>query len=158
MFTADSPFPLRPARMHEVCGAGATGFAALMAQARHGPVLWVREGWQGDRLHPLGLQAFMDPARLLVAQTPSQTDSLAVAEEALKDGALALVVVEITAPWDLRGRRRLQLAAHAGQIMGLCPTPQGTGSNATETRWHAAALNDSAPLQWGCFRWKAGRR
>ena len=26
-----SRFPLRPARVHEACGAGATGFAAIMA-------------------------------------------------------------------------------------------------------------------------------
>jgi len=170
MFPVDSPLPLRPARMHEVYGAGATGFAAVIAQALiaqvgTAPVLWVREGWQGDRLHPGGLSAFLDPARLLVARTASQTDSLAVAEEALKDGALALVVMEITAPLDLREGRRLQLAARAGQTTGLCLIPEGMGSNAAETRWCAAPVfdpaqdpqrEDSTLMQWEIIKNKSG--
>jgi protein ImuA len=156
--------------MHEVYGAGATGFAAVIAQALiaqvcTAPVLWVREGWQGDRLHPGGLSAFLDPARLLVARTASQTDSLAVAEEALKDGALALVVMEITAPLDLREGRRLQLAARAGQTTGLCLIPEGMGSNAAETRWRAAPVfdpaqdpqrEDSTLMQWEIIKNKSG--
>jgi protein ImuA len=150
-----SAFPLRPARVHEVCGPAATAFAAVacgVAPAR--PLLWIVEGWRGEVLNPLGLLPFVDPARLLVALTPGQTDSLAVAEEALKDGALALVVIEITRPLDLREGRRLQLAARAGGTTGLCLIPQGMGSNAAETRWHAAPLCDPAGGDSTLMRWE----
>ena len=76
-------------------------------------LLWVRESWQAEALNPAGFLPFLDPSALLLAQTAAQTDSLATAEEALKDGALPFVVIEITRPLDLREGRRLQLAAEA---------------------------------------------
>ncbi|WP_338014136.1 hypothetical protein [Alkalilacustris brevis] len=147
--------------MHEVCGPGAVTFAAIVAAKAGGTVLWVREGWLPEALHPPGLAAFLDPARVLVARTDNQTDSLAVAEEALKDGVVSLVVIEITRPLDLREGRRLQLAAKAGGAMGLCLIPEGMGSNATETRWRAAPVfdpehGDSTLMRWEIIKNKSG--
>lgn len=154
-------YPLRKARVHEACGPGAPGFGAILAAQVPGDILWVREAWRGDVLHPVGLVAVFDPARLIVAQTDSQIDSLAVAEEALKDGTLALVVVEITRPLDLREGRRLQLAAKAGNTIGLCLVPEGMGSNAAETRWRAAPVldnerEDSTLMRWEIIKNKSG--
>ena len=128
----DDCFPLRVARVHEVCGAGATAFAAIAAAPAQGPVLWLREAWRGDMLNPLGLAPFIDPSRLLVARSANQTDSLAAAEEALRDGAIPFVVAQITRPLNLREGRRLQLAAGAGGTTGLCIIPENMGSNAAE--------------------------
>ena len=162
MSSASLPFfPLRTTRVHEVCGPAATGFATIAAALARKPVLWVRETWQADNLHPVGFLSFMDPSDLLLTRTASQTDSLAVAEEALKDGTLPLVVIEITRPLNLREGRRLQLAAQAGGTTGLCVIPEGMGSNAAETRWHAAPVfdpqdGDSTLMRWEIIKNKAG--
>jgi protein ImuA len=154
-------FPLRVSRVHEVCGPAAAGFAAVAAAVAGAPVLWLREAWVGEVLNPLGLMPFLDPAALLLARTQDQTDSLAVAEEALKDGAVPLVVIEVTRPLDLREGRRLQLAARAGGATGLCLIPEGMGSNAAETRWRAAPVfdpgrGDSTLMRWEIIKNKSG--
>ena len=136
-------FPLRIGRVHEVGGPDAMAFAAIAAAQRQAGVLWVREAWPGEILNPAGLAPLVDPGRFLLARTATQAESLAVAEEALKDGAMPFVVIEITRPLDLREGRRLQLAARAGKTTGLCLIPEGMGSNAAETRWHIAPLLDA---------------
>jgi len=162
---SDTPipgYPLRPGRVHEVCGAGATAFAAICAAPGTGPVLWIREDRAREALTPQGLLPFLDPARLLIAQTRTQADSLAVAEEALKDGSVPLVVLAVTRPLDLREGRRLQLAAGAGGATGLCLIPEGMGSNAAETRWRATPRlapqpgPDSTPFRWESIKNKSG--
>ncbi|MCV2893437.1 ImuA family protein [Lentibacter sp. XHP0401] len=149
--TFQNVFPLRPARVHEVCGAGAMGFAAMAAQRR---CLWIRESWLTDTAAPQGLMSFLNPADLLLAHPKNQADALAVAEEALKDGALPFIVLEITRPLNLREGRRLQLAAKAGGTTGLCLIPEGMGSNAAETRWKAAPLFDTQSEDSTLQRWK----
>ncbi|WP_123792908.1 ImuA family protein [Pacificibacter maritimus] len=151
-------FPLRPARVHEVCGPTAISFAAMAAS---GPCLWIREGWLGDTITPQGLLRYLDPTQLLLARPKDQIDALAVAEEALKDGVLPYVILEITRPLDLREGRRLQLAAKAGGTTGLCIIPEGMGSNATHTRWRAtpsfdAAEEDSTLMRWEIIKNKSG--
>ncbi|MFE3838276.1 ImuA family protein [Pseudogemmobacter sonorensis] len=160
--SAAPPPPLRPARVHEVCGPGAIAFAAIICAQGTGPVLWLRERGQTGMLAPSGLAAFCDPARLLIARTPRQTDTLAVAEEALRDGTTGLVVAETSRALNLREGRRLQLAAQAGGATGLCLIPEGMGSPAAETRWHCApvfeagAAADSTPMRWEIIKNKSG--
>ncbi len=154
-------FPLRKTRVHEVCGPGAAAFAVMAAAQGAGRVLWVRESWRTETLNPLGLLPFRDPSGLLLAHAADQADSLAVAEEALRDGALPFVVIEISRALDLREGRRLQLAARDGQTTGLCMIPEGMGSNAAETRWRAAPLfdprgADSTLMRWDLIKNKAG--
>lgn len=84
-----------------------------------------------------------------------------MAEEALKDGALAFLVIEISRPLDLREGRRLQLAAKAGNTTGLCIIPEDMGSNAAETRWRATPVFDpesagSTLMQWEIMKNKEG--
>lgn len=153
------PFPVCAARVHEVCGPAATAFAAILAARSSGAIFWLHEIRVSDALHPPGLAAFLDPARLLLARTGHQTDTLAVAEEALRDSSVALVVIEITRPLDLREGRRLQLAARQGGGTGLCLVPQGMGSNAAETRWHVAPVlteGDSTLMRWEIIKNKSG--
>ncbi|AJE46160.1 ImuA family protein [Celeribacter indicus] len=153
-------FPLRPGRVHEVCGPGAMAFALLAAPAQ-GTVVWLREAWMAEGLMPLGIAPFLDPSRLLVARPKDQTDSLAAAEEALRDGAVPFVVADLTRPLDLREGRRLQLAAKAGGTTGLCIIPEGMGSNAAETRWRATPVHDpdredSTLMRWEIIKNKSG--
>ncbi|MDX1781411.1 MAG: hypothetical protein R3256_08830 [Thalassovita sp.] len=153
-------FPLRRARVHEVCGAADMNFAAIAAPM-HGPLLWIRENWHCDTLNPFGLMPFLDPSRLLLARPNNQTDGLAVAEEALKDGAFPFVVIAITRPLNLREGRRLQLAAKAGGTTGLCLIPDGMGSNAVETRWNVTPIfdpgrEDSTLMRWEIIKNKSG--
>ncbi|MBA4612467.1 hypothetical protein H1W37_12435 [Stappia taiwanensis] len=154
-------FPLRKARVHEVCGPAALTFAAIAAASAGDQALWVRRARLGGTVYPLGLASFLDPSHLLLARADTQADGLAVAEEALRSGALSFVVIDITQPLDLREGRRLQLAAKTGQTTGLCIIPEGMGSNAAETRWHAAPVldlerEDSTLMRWEIIKNKTG--
>ena len=128
-----------------------------------GQVLWVREGHRSEHLNPSGLYGFADPARLLMANVRHQTDGLAVAEEALRAGVLSLVVIETSKPLGLTPGRRLQLAAKAGDCLGLCLIPEGMGSNAAETRWRVQPVFDETPgasdstlFHWSLIKNKSG--
>jgi len=132
---------------------------AAVAAAQVSGLLWLRESWRPELINPLGLADYFDPARLLLAQTRDQTDTLAVAEESLRDGALPLVVIELSAPLSLTAGRRLQLAAKDGKTTGLCLIPEGMGSNAAETRWHCAPVfdpSDSTLMRWEIIKNKSG--
>ncbi|MFT3688453.1 ImuA family protein [Paenirhodobacter sp.] len=155
-----SPTPnlptLLPGRVHEACGPGRVAFA-LAQLGQGGDALWGRVRGVGDALCPDGMAEFCCPTDLLLTEAATEVDSLAVAEEALRDGCLALVVVEITKPLTLREGRRLQLAAKAGGTTGLCLIPEGMGSNAAETRWHCAPVfADSTLMRWEIIKNKSG--
>lgn len=156
-------FPPSKARVHEVCGDGAYGFATICAAQATGKILWVRESWKPDSVNPVGAAAYLDPAKILLAQVSSQVEGLAVAEEVLRDGAMPLVIIELSQTLDLTAGRRLQLAARAGKATGLCIIPEGMGSNAAETRWrcHAAfdfadTVSDSTLMHWSIIKNKSG--
>lgn len=154
-----SSFPLRKGRVHEVCGPGAYGFAFVQAAHTDATVFWIAERWRPERLNPLGVSAFSDPGKLLLATVRDQDEALAVAEDALRDGAAPLVVAELGDPPGLTAGRRLQLAAKAGAATGLCLIPEGGGSNAAETRWHCAPLFDPADStlqRWRLIKNKSG--
>jgi protein ImuA len=151
-------YPLRAARVHEASGPAAASFALRTAGQMGADLLWVRPAWNGEQLNPLGFDG-VDPSRLILAQTRDQPETLAVAEEALRDGAVGLVVLEITAPLTLTAGRRLQLAAQTGGTTGLCLIPDGMGSNAAETRWHCAPVfdpDDSTLQYWQLIKNKSG--
>lgn len=154
-------YPLKPDRMHEVCGAGALLFAAALAAQTEGAFFWVKEGWQAQRLNPVGLSDFFRPERLLIASAKNQNEMLAVAEESLRSGAVPFVVMELSRELDLTAGRRLQLAAKAGKTIGLAIIPDGMGSNAAETRWHCRPLydpQDSTLQQWKLIKNKSGTK
>jgi Uncharacterized conserved protein len=151
-------YPPHPSRVHEACGPAAASFALWTAAQSGMDLLWVREGWRPERLNPLGFDG-VDPSRLILVQTKDQADTLAVAEEALRDGAMPLVVLELTEPINLTVGRRLQLAAKTGGTTGLCLIPEGMGSNAAETRWHCTPVfdaRDSTRQRWSLIKNKSG--
>jgi len=152
-------FPLRNARVHEACGPAAYGFAIFSVTQTQANVLWIREAWRAEVINPVGMSAFCDPSRLLIGQVRDQTEGLAVMEEALRDGVLPLVIMELSQPIGLTAGRRLQLAAKAGKTTGLCLIPEGMGSNAAETRWHCTPvfdLGDSTLQRWQLIKNKTG--
>lgn len=155
-------FPLRAARVHEACGPLSVGLA-VVAAAQAGGALWVRPAWQAESVNPEALAGYVDPSQVLLAQVKDQTEALAVAEEGLRDGALSLIVIELTAPLTLTAGRRLQLAAQAGQTTGLCLIPEGMGSPAAETRWRCDPVPDhdtqrqaSTLQRWQLIKNKSG--
>lgn len=156
-------FPPVASRTHEVCGAGAYAFAfAVMAQ-RPGNVIWVREAWENRQINPTGFADFVDPSRMAICATKDQTETLAVAEEALRSGAVSLVVLQLGKPIGLTEGRRLQLAARDGKSTGVAIIPEGMGSNAVETRWRCAPVfdpatptGDSTLQRWELIKNKSG--
>lgn len=166
MLHSVSPICLKHGRVHEAFGPAAWGFALIQACQLDGPVLWIGPAQRSApvmaaTLMPDGLVAILPPARLLLAQTVQEADSLAAAEEALRDGAMPFVVIQTTKPLNLREGRRLQLAARAGGTTGLCLIGEGQGSNAAETRWHCApvfdaTIPDSTLMRWEIIKNKTG--
>ncbi len=150
---------LRAGRCHEACGPGASGFAAILAARVGGDVIWITESWIPEQINPLGYSRFADPSKVLMVATKDQDETLAVAEESLRSGAVRLVVVELSAALSLLAGRRLQLAAEAGQTTALCLIPEGMGSNAAETRWRCSpvfAEHDSTLQRWEIIKNKTG--
>jgi protein ImuA len=168
-----SPLPLLPeldrvlggglvrGALHEVTSAteqdvaAATGFAAaLLARALSGgkkPALWVRHSFatleDGAPYGP-GLAAFgLDPGRLLFVLAVNKHEMLGAMEQALRSGALAVVLGELrnTSKLDLRATRRLSLAAAHGATPGIL-LRLGAGKKllavpvSAATRWRIAAL------------------
>lgn len=148
---------LRKGALHEVAAAAyrdmgaATGFAAALASAamRHSarPLLWceaARPPFDMGRLYGPGLAAFgLDPARLVIALPPSDTDCLWIMEEALRARAFAAVIGEVdgrSAALTLSATRRLQLAAEETGTPALIFTGHGkAAASVAVTRWHVAA-------------------
>lgn len=149
------PLALARGRLHEAAGPARRVLAALVAGAAQaeGAVIWLRPGWGRERLCPQGLLPLADPGALILAACPRAEDIPWAAEEALRSGAVALVVAELAAPPDLRQVRRLHLAAAEGgaraRAAGLGLAPLGLalmaevvegGIAGVESRWRLAPL------------------
>ncbi len=150
---------IRPGRVHEAVGPARRSFAAALAGRLAGPVLWIAERRQPEMLCPQGLAPFLDPARLILARPTGARALLQTAEEALRSGAVAVVIAELAGAPDLTQSRRLQLAAGDGGGRGLCLVPEGTlRPNAAETRWHCAPLAGAPARQrWELVKNKRGQ-
>lgn len=137
---------LRRGRLHEFCGPSRLMLAAAVMARSEGPVVWIRPGWQPERLNAAGLQPLANPARLILVRADRDEAALWAAEEALRSGVVPLVVVETAALPGLTPVRRLHLAAGAGAEaaqrdggpapLGLLLTPGQGGAAGVESRWH----------------------
>ncbi|WP_366934209.1 hypothetical protein [Phaeobacter sp.] len=123
----------------------------------------LREGRGISQVNPNGFADFLDPARLTLCNSHDQAETLALAEEALRSGAVSLVVMQINRPLSLTAGRRLQLAARDGNSIGLAIIPEGMGSNAAETRWRCTPtfdpntqVHDSTLQHWELIKNKSG--
>jgi protein ImuA len=128
------PFHLRPARVHEAGGRGRRAFALFQAARLGGAVIWVLPAHLAEHPLPAGLPEGVK-ARLHLVRPDNETDMLWCIEESLRSPAAALVIAEPQHALSLTVGRRLQLAAEAGQTLGLLLIGPKGGSNATETRW-----------------------
>jgi protein ImuA len=142
--------------------ATASGFAmalAARASGRRGQVLWIATDFAaGEAGAPYGpgLDLFgLASDRLLLLHVPRPADVLWAMEEALRCGALACVIAELTGAGeaaDLTATRRLTLAAREGagaQGLSLLIRHRATPApSAAATRWQIAA-SPSEPDAYG---------
>jgi len=152
--------------LHEVLGAAgdAAGFgfaAALLGRLPEsaGRILWCRGGPAAramGRPYGPGLALFgLAPERLILLETRRAQEALWAMEEGLRCRRLAAVVgegMEVA----MKASRRLQLAAEAGDTLGLLLSPPGRVSPSVAlTRWRvtaAPAACEEAML--GRSRWR----
>ena len=148
------------ARVHEFCGPSRRLLALAVAAARdEGPVIWIAPSWYPERLNGEGICPRIDPGRLIFVHPQRAEDLLWSMEEALRSGAVGLVVCEMPDPPPLTPVRRLHLAAGTGAAegttrpLGLLLTPGDGGAAGVESRWHIAPEHEH-----GISRWRLERR
>lgn len=147
---------LQRGRLHEFCGPARRTLAAMAMSESQGPVLWISPAWVAERIYPPGLLDWADPGRVIFARARRPEDLLWAMEEALRSGAVPLVLTELLAPPALTPVRRLHLAAeqgaeaarHAGRLppLGVVLTPAEGGAQGVESRWHLAAAPSGSTL------------
>lgn len=144
-------------RVHELRGPSRVALAVQVMGECAGPVLWLYPGWQAERLYPDGVAVFADPARLICARARRLEDILWSMEEALRSGAVGLVVAELPSAPALTPVRRLQLAAEAGAEaarhaghgvapLGLLLTAGADVAAGVESRWRMSPLPSAGTM------------
>ncbi|MCA0906356.1 hypothetical protein LCM27_08095 [Ruegeria marisrubri] len=147
-------------RVHEACGPARRSFAMWLAGQTQGPVLWISPAWEPGQLNPDGMMAFADPARFIFVHPTRAEDLLWCLEEALRSGAIPLIIGDLPGAPGLIPIRRMHLAAEQGDAMGRAPlglllTPGDGGAQGVETRWHMAATHRDEARIWTLTRRRA---
>ncbi len=151
-------------RVHIMCGmmqahGAVSGFvtALLMRLVAHlsaagtssaGPIVWCPASSLGGAgmLYGHGLAALgLDPARLLIVDTPHPSHRMAALDDIARTDGLAAVVAEYdgvqkSSDYWMRLMRRIQLAAESSRVtVFLLGAP--LAANGCETVWHIAPTN-----------------
>ena len=144
-------------RVHEFCGPARVALALQVMGAGTGPVMWISPGWQVERPFPHGVARFAEPGRIIAVRVRRAEEALWAMEEALRSGAVPLVVAELATPPGLTPVRRLHLAAEAGAEaahhagceiapLGLLLTAGEGGAPGVESRWRMRPLPSASTL------------
>lgn len=143
-------------RVHEFCGPARASLAALTLALSQGPVLWIAPAWGEERLYPPGLAGLTHPGRLIFARPRRPEDMLWSMEEALRSGAVPIVLAELADPPGLTPIRRLHLSAETGAEaahrggglapLGLILSPGQGGAQGVDSRWHFAPAPSQTTL------------
>lgn len=164
------PLGLGARGLHEVVEkahgdmAALTGFALAAADAsRPGAVMWVRQarlGLEHGEISERALARFCAPARkLLTVRAGLLAEALWASEEAVRSGAVALVIAELEDA-DFTAARRLALASERSGVPLIALMPHSrAGASPAAARWRVAPA-PSAPNPFdarapGRPRWRA---
>jgi protein ImuA len=131
--------------VHEIIGLAARRFATLLLARRlqetNIPALWLLPSAARHSLYGPGLVSRgVDPSHLIIARSRTHRDGLWSLEEALKSGAFALVLGELSEAIGATAARRLQLAAERGSSICLLLSEGQSILTAPEfatSRWRA---------------------
>lgn len=132
-----------------------------LAARSAGTVIWIRPGWEADRLNADGMRDWVDPARFVFLDALRADDVLWSMEESLRSGAVPLVIADLPGLPGLTQVRRLHLAAETGGTqgahvpLGMILTPGQGGAQGVESRWHMAPDHARRPGQWRLTRLRA---
>lgn len=149
------PIRLLKGRTHELTGDSAEMLALAAVAMGQGPVVWVGGARETASLAPTGLQAFLDPARLILVTGLYRTERLWAAEQALRARCAPVVVLELRDGPGLKESRRLQIAAEESGAIGFVIIHGRAQTSAAETRWRCEALPDGG-WAWACLKNKRG--
>ncbi|MCB0488076.1 MAG: Error-prone repair protein ImuA [Cyclobacteriaceae bacterium] len=122
--------------------AATSGFVSAVAShlmKSHGVAMWIS---QRQWMFPPSFKSFgLDPDRILFVKTSKEKESLWVMEEALKCGALTVVVSELC-DLTFTASRRLQLAVEQSRVTGfvLRHRYKKLSTNACVSRWQVSSL------------------
>lgn len=122
--------------------ASTSGFVSAVAShlmKGHGVAMWIS---QRKWMFPPAFKTFgLSPDRILFVKTSNEKESMWVTEEALKCGALTVVVSELS-DLSFTASRRLQLAVEQSKVTGfvLRYKYKHLSTNACVSRWQISSL------------------
>lgn len=132
-------------RVHEVTGASADGFIAIILGRTQGHIVWIGRARDIRSICPQAAQSFFCPSRLISVEALSRKEILWATEQALSSRGASVVVAELGRGPDLMESRRLQISAEKGKTLGLIRIGKTAQSSAAQTRWdcHAVLPSDA---------------